>query len=259
MLSWVDDERFVVGDATFRVIPNAASGQEFADAAAGANKAGELFVAKPRWRLEHYVEVIERLQPRHVVELGIYQGGSTALFAEIARPHRLVAIDKQIGGHKPLDDYVSRRGVEDVIHTYDGVDQADIRAIAEIVDREFPGESLDLIVDDCSHEYRPSHASFNVLFPRLRGGGIYVIEDWPWAHSAVGAEDARGLYPDKTPLTRLVFELVLAIPGVPGLIADIAVDANSVYVTRGDAAVDPATFDISACSNPRGRELLAPR
>jgi Methyltransferase domain len=258
MLNWVDDERFVVRDATFRVIPNAASGQQFAHAATAANKAGELFVAKPRWRLERYIEVIQRLEPRRVVELGIYQGGSTALFAEIARPERLVAIDKQVGGHKPLDDYIARLGLGDVLHVHDGVDQADVRAMSEIAEREFPGESLDLVVDDCSHRYEPSRASFNVLFPRLRAGGIYVIEDWPWAHSPVGADDIKGLYPDEVPLTRLLFELVLAIPGAPGLITDIAVDANSVYVTRGGAAVDPATFDISACSNPRGRELVAP-
>ena len=73
----------------------------------------------------------------------------------------------------------------------------------------------------------------------------------------MGADDIKGLYPDEVPLTRLLFELVLAIPGAPALITDIAVDANSVYVTRGGAAVDPAAFDISTCSNPRGRELLA--
>src|SRR6476469_2049741 len=146
MLNWVDDERFVVRDATFRVIPNAASGQQFADAATAANKAGELFVAKPRWRLERYIEVIQRLEPRRVVELGIYQGGSTALFAEIARPERLVAIDKQVGGHKPLDDYIARLGLGDVLHVHDGVDQADTRAVSEIAEREFPGESLDLVV-----------------------------------------------------------------------------------------------------------------
>src|SRR5213595_1881751 len=100
MLTWVDDERFVVRGATFRVIPNAASAQEFTDAARSARQAGELFVAKPRWRLDRYVEIIQRLAPRHVVELGIYQGGSTALFAEMARPRRLVAIDKETSGHE---------------------------------------------------------------------------------------------------------------------------------------------------------------
>jgi predicted O-methyltransferase YrrM len=258
MLTWVDDERFVVGDATFRVIPNAASAQQFTAAVQAANRAGELFVAKPRWHVERYAEVIRRLEPRHVVELGIYQGGSAALFAELARPRRLVAIDKELRGHRPLHEYIAGSGLGDVVHVHAGVDQGNSEALSEIADREFAGEPLDLVVDDCSHEYGPSHASFNVLFPRLGDGGIYVIEDWPWAHSAVGAEDARGWYPDQVPLTRLIFELVLAIPGAPGLITDVAVDANSVYVTRGEANVDPATFDISACSNPRGRELLSP-
>jgi hypothetical protein len=59
------------------------------------------------------------------------------------------------------------------------------------------------------------------------------------------------------PLTKLVFELVLAIPAVPGLIADVRVDTRSVEVTRGDATVDPRDFEISSYSDARGRALLA--
>ena len=34
-------------------------------------------------------------------------------------------------------------------------------------------------------------------------GGIYVIEDWPWAHSPVGADDIKGLpATHRVPLTR---------------------------------------------------------
>ena len=40
------------------------------------------------------------------------------------------------------------------------------------------GEPLDLVIDDASHLYGPTMASFEVLFPRLRPGGLYVIEDW---------------------------------------------------------------------------------
>jgi hypothetical protein len=259
MLSWVDDDRFVVEGATFRVIPNGTSSRAFAAAAQGALDAGELFVAKPRWRIDRYVTVIEQLEPRNVVELGIYHGGSTALFAQLARPRRLVAIDLQKGGHDPLDRFVAERGLEDVVHAYDGVDQGSRRRLSEIAEEEFAGESLDLVVDDCSHQYGLTRAAFNELFPRLRAGGIYVIEDWPWAHAAIGAEDVKGLFPDQVPLTRLIFELVLAIPGMPGLITDIAIDDNSAFVTRGDAEIDPAGFNISACSNPRGRDLLAPK
>jgi hypothetical protein len=156
-----------------------------------------------------------------------------------------------------LDRFIEEQDLGDVIHAHYGVDQGDSPRLSQILDDEFAGEELDLVVDDCSHQYEPTRAAFNVLFPRLRAGGVYVIEDWPWAHSPIGSENIGGLYPDQVPLTRLIFELTLAIPGVPGLITDIAIDANSTYVTRGDASVDRGAFDISACSNPRGRDLLS--
>ena len=115
---------------------------------------------------------------------------------------------------------------------------------------------LDLVVDDCSHLYEPTRASFNELFPRLRPGGLYVIEDWRWAHPALDADD-DGLFEGETPLTRLVFEIVLALPSVPGLIADVRIDLESVWVERGEATVEPAGFDIAECCRPRGRRLLA--
>ena len=41
---------------------------------------------------------------------------------------------------------------------------------------------LDLVIDDASHLLPETTASFNVLFPRLRAGGLFVIEDWSWQH-----------------------------------------------------------------------------
>ncbi len=258
MLTWLDDERFVLGDTTFHVIPEAASASEFTAIARRASQAGDFFVAKPRWRVDRYVELLDRLKPQRIVELGIYQGGSTALFAEVARPQRLVAIDKEQRGYGRLDEYVAERRLGDAVRTYGGVDQADDGRIADIADEAFDGQAIDLVVDDCSHRYGPTRASFNELFPRLRAGGVYVIEDWPWAHSAVDAEDPAGLYPDETPLTRLIFELLLAIPGVPGLISEVSVDTNSAFVTRGEKPVERARFDVVECSNPRGQSLLTP-
>jgi len=143
------------------------------------------------------------------------------------------------------------------VRAYYDVNQADKARLMEIVGEAFGDEPIDLVVDDCSHLYKATRASFSVLFPLLRPGGVYVIEDWPWAHARVGAKNADGRNPDRVPLTRLIFELILAIPGVPDLIERIEIDSNSVQVTRGHTPADPASFDLSKCSNVRGLRLLA--
>ena len=98
----------------------------------------------------------------------------------------------------------------------------------------------------------------NTLFPRLRNGGVYVIEDWPWAHDTLEkADDWPAFWPDKEPLTKLVFQLVLACPAIPGLISEVVIDRNSVTIRRGEAAIDKADFDIANCSLARGRNLIA--
>ncbi len=216
MLDWRDDHHFVLGDTTFCAIAGDASDQMVA-AMNEAVDTGSQFIFKPRWRIDHYVELLEHLKPARIFELGIYLGGSTALFAELARPRRLVAIDNRSRQPRLLTGYLDRRGLSDLVRTYYDVNQADRARLMEIVGDAFGDEPIDLVVDDCSHIYKATRASFSVLFPLLRPGGVYVIEDWPWAHMRVGAEDPHGLKPDLVPLTRLIFELILAIPGVPDL------------------------------------------
>ena len=66
------------------------------------------------------------------------------------------------------------------MHIHTDVDQSDRGHLAKIADEAFGDAPLDLVVDDCSHQYEATRASFNELFPRLRAGGLYTIEDWDW-------------------------------------------------------------------------------
>ena len=43
-----------------------------------------------------------------------------------------------------------------------------------------------------------------------------MIEDWPWAHTPGELGPLEGVLSDQLPLTRLVLELVLAVPAAPG-------------------------------------------
>jgi predicted O-methyltransferase YrrM len=201
-----------------------------------------------------YLDLLADLRPATIVELGVFQGGSCALLALAARPGMLVAVELDEERVPALDALVAARGLGDRIHVHHGVDQADATTLGRVVDHHLAGRPLDLVVDDASHLVVPTRASFNVLFPRLRPGGVYIIEDWAWAHVGYGTHR-----PTETPLTVLVFEIAMALPSRPGLIAELRVDRDWALVVRGDADVDPATFDISACYADRGRALLAPR
>jgi hypothetical protein len=71
-----------------------------------------------------------------------------------------------------------------------------------------------------------------------------------WRGSAMG---------DGVPSTVLVFEITMALPSRPGLVAELRSDRDWAIVVRGEAELDPAGFDIAACYSDRGRALLADR
>jgi SAM-dependent methyltransferase len=253
-LTWESDDRLVVGDTIFQTLPVDLLDR---DPLQISMKGADFLLGKERSLVDRYVELLEELRPRHILELGIMHGGGTAFLFELAHPRRLVTIDRRPPRGRKLRDYIACNGLDQAVRIYDDVDQANRRRLDEIVEEEFGDEPLDLVVDDCSHMYEATRASFNELFPRLRPGGLYTIEDWRWVHPPPDAESLEGIWPDRVPLTRLLFELVLAVPSTPGLISEITIETELVQVRRGEAAVDPRGFQISTCSNPRGRRLLA--
>jgi predicted O-methyltransferase YrrM len=96
----------------------------------------------------------------------------------LARPERFVAIelnDRRVGA---LDALIERRSLQDSVRPVYGVDQADRARLAAIAADEFGGQPLDLVIDDASHRLDETRASFECLFPLLRPGGRFVIEDW---------------------------------------------------------------------------------
>ncbi len=60
----------------------------------------------------------------------------------------------------------------------DSGSEADLRRFADIRD------GFDVIIDDASHASYHQQLAFRVLFPRLRPGGLYIIEDLNWQSPA---------------------------------------------------------------------------
>ena len=63
-----------------------------------------------------------------------------------------------------------------------GVDATDVQQLTAAL----PAESLDLIVDDGSHKFGDQQGTLHTMWPRLRPGGFYIVEDLlvgplPWS------------------------------------------------------------------------------
>jgi len=273
MLQWNGDGRLEVEGVDFVLAP---SPRTVRAARETADLTASLVLFKPRWMVEQYL-TLRSARPSNVVELGIYDGGSTALLALLFRPKRLVALDLSDRRALALDAFVERHQLGGHVHPYFGVDQADRVRLERIVADEFGSAPLDLVIDDASHRLDETTASFNVLFPRLRPGGLFVIEDWSWQHlraesiakalteNAGAAEElTRRLASGDVsttptnPLSRLVLELVLTAAYAEGVVAEVTnLRKGWLVVRRGRATLDPDEFDIRTCYGPLGRTLLS--
>jgi hypothetical protein len=205
---------------------------------------------KNREMVEAYIELTAELRPRTIVELGIFDGGSTALLELLAQPDTLVALELASERVEALDEFLRRRGAADRVHAYYGVNQADRDMVMATVREWFGQTPLDLVIDDASHKLDLTRKSFELLFPLLRAGGVYVIEDWGWGHVPFARE-----VPGPS-LAKLVLEVVLSLP-YSNLVADVKVDRYWAVVRRGDEDLGAGQLDLSDHVSGRGRQLLA--
>ncbi len=179
-----------------------------------------------------------------IVELGIFDGGSTAFWFELFRPQKLVACDLADKKDSPyFERFVESRGAGERITTHWRTDQADGARLRSILDSDLGGP-IDLVVDDASHLYQPTRSAFEALFPRVRAGGFYVIEDWAWHHWPDFAAPDHP-WSRQLPLTRLVRELIEAAGTSYDLVASVTVYSGFTVVERGPLRVDAtASLDL---------------
>lgn len=176
------------------------------------------------------------VSPAHVLELGIWDGGSAALWCELLGPRKLVSID---GAPRTDSPYFRRfrkeRGHEQRLKTFWRTDQADSDALKDIVRRELGG-TIDLVIDDASHDYTATKASFEILFPFLPPGGLYVIEDWSWPHW-IDFQRPDHPWVEREPLSRFAAEIVHAagtmLDARPDLIGSVTIYRDFMAIERG--------------------------
>jgi predicted O-methyltransferase YrrM len=257
--TFVDDQHLRIGTTDFYcAFP-------FDDAPAGF-----LQVMKGRELVERYIELGRELRPRIVVELGIRRGGSTAMLSELLAPDTLVAVELEARPAPALRAYIAERGLTEVVRTHYGVDQADRPRLEQILDDDIGDRAIDLVIDDASHRYAETRSSFDLLFPRVRPGGQFVIEDWNGRHLVAdqmaaalrdttrpdhdeveqritAAVDAQLADAGQTeiPLTRLCMEFLLARASAGDVIRSVAVNRHWIVVERGADPLDKHTFRLA--------------
>jgi cephalosporin hydroxylase len=107
--------------------------------------------------------------PKAILEIGVHQGESTKIFARVYPDAKIVAFDLKRYDHLDFSDFPNI--------TYLAGDQTDKRRLEEVIKDEFPA-GFDLVIEDASHIGAYSHATFHTVFPHLKPGGIYIVEDW---------------------------------------------------------------------------------
>lgn len=123
------------------------------------------------WKWLHYFDIYERYfsrlrhRPVHVLEIGIYSGGSLDMWRHYFGPQAsLYGVDIE-----PACRAYEKAGTRIFIG-----DQAD-RAFWRRFREEVP--ALDIVIDDGGHSPDQQATTLEELLPHLRPGGVYLCED----------------------------------------------------------------------------------
>jgi 8-demethyl-8-(2-methoxy-alpha-L-rhamnosyl)tetracenomycin-C 3'-O-methyltransferase len=114
----------------------------------------------------HYEKFLDPLRHSaiNLLELGVWEGASLRMWDEyLTHPHaNVVGVDRVNRG-------ISIDGVD--IHIFEQDSHEDIEFCLA------PYFPFDVIIDDASHISSKTIRSFELLWPHLKHGGLYVIED----------------------------------------------------------------------------------
>ena len=261
-VEWISETKFVV------------DGLEFAGDLASYKEMttpDRVVILKEARLLRQYLDFLGPHRIDNLLELGIWQGGSPLFYGLATDIGKVVALDwlspspapdpegqdrsPSLGHKNPaIDQIIEKYRLGDRVQLNFGVSQDDRAAVTAILDREFPGQQIDVVIDDASHQHDLSRRSFEITFPRLREGGLYIIEDWQWAHLDSAAYQNGEVFGGQPALSNLIFELLIAYGSHPGLFWNIVVRDWFVAVQRGSLPL-AADFRLDDLLRMRGKRL----
>jgi SAM-dependent methyltransferase len=136
--------------------------------------ADRLVTSDPGTKGRGYYEIYDRYfhelarPDATMLELGVYQGQSTKVFASYFGDGKIIAVDN-------LDRGLDFSAFPNVF--FERADQRSGAQLAAIQKKHAPA-GFDIIIDDAAHIGAWSRASYEALFPLLKPSGLYIVEDW---------------------------------------------------------------------------------
>lgn len=109
-----------------------------------------------------------RDQSLNVLEIGVDYGEGIKTLSKYLPNSKFVGVDAKLRDID-ISDHSNVKLFE--------CNQIDAAKLGEIVGVEFNNQ-IDIIIDDASHIGALTARSFDILFPFLKSGGLYIIEDW---------------------------------------------------------------------------------
>jgi hypothetical protein len=243
-VDWVSETKFVVDGLEF-----VGDLQSYAE----RTSLDRVVILKYSSLLRQYMDFFAGHRVDNLFELGIWQGGSPLFYALATDVKKVVALD--LAPKNPvLDEIAGRHGIADRLKLHFEMSQDNHWGVRQIMDAEFGDAMLDVVIDDASHLYWPSRTSFEIIFPRLREGGLYIIEDWQWAHIEDPQYQNGTTFGDQLALTNFIFELLVAYGGHPDLFWNIVVRDWFVAVQKGSRPL-ASDFRLDDLLRMRGKKL----
>ena len=230
-VNWLSNDTFEIGGYQFLSSFFGATHEE-------AAAQGKIYAMKSPDLFKVYKDWITPLSPKTFVEVGVAGGGSAVAFHEYYKPDKLCLID--------IDDVLgnlSRRYLVEHRQTISmdlNVDQGDQNLVESVVRNSIGDAPIDVVIDDASHLYEPALATFELLFPKLRPGGAYIIEDWGWSHWPGDYwQSPTSDWASRAGLSNLVMQATIATASRPDWISRVFVNQSACVIERGPADIPP--------------------
>jgi hypothetical protein len=190
-----------------------------------------------------------RKHPIKFLEIGIDKGASVLMW-DIYFEHQdsqLFFIDINPNAVQNCNDFVANKILTSRVRNY-VADQSNKEQLVNLI--ELTGGDFDIIIDDGGHRIEQQVTSFIALFPFVKKGGFYIIEDlltsfWPSSGGAMIDNNKVAPHTTIRFLTNLVDDINYI--GAMNWCADTNKSPNHVFQNYYQRHIKSITFYNSIC------------